>query len=40
MTAEAALTKLCYLLSRRMTRDQIKVAMQRDLRGELTEPGA
>ena len=38
MTAEAALTKLCYLLSGRRSPAQIKVAMQRDLRGELTAP--
>jgi L-asparaginase len=36
MTAEAALTKLYYLFSRRYSPDRVKREMQRDLRGEMT----
>ncbi len=36
MTAEAALTKLSFLLSRGLSADQIRDQMQQDLRGELT----
>ncbi|MCP5094682.1 MAG: asparaginase [Chloroflexi bacterium] len=36
MTAEAALTKLAYLLSQSLLQDEIKRQMQLDLRGELT----
>ncbi len=40
LTTEAAVTKLFYLLSRRppLTPERIRQEMQRDLRGELTEP--
>ena len=38
MTAEAALTKLAYLLSQSLSVDEIKRQMQIDLRGELTLP--
>jgi L-asparaginase len=37
MTAEAAVTKLAYLLSQDLTVDQVKRWMQEDLRGELTK---
>lgn len=40
MTAEAALTKLQWLLSQELTPDEVRAAMQRSLRGELTEPDA
>lgn len=36
MTAEAALTKLSYLLSKGLSTEEVKVQMQLDLRGELT----
>lgn len=36
MTAEAALTKLSYLLCRELTKEQIKEQMSKNLRGELT----
>ena len=36
MTAEAALAKLYYLLGLGLTCEEVKVQMQRDLRGELT----
>ncbi len=36
MTAEAALTKLAYLLSQDLPLDEVKRLMQEDLRGELT----
>jgi len=36
MTAEAALAKLYYLFSRRLTPARVKSEMQKDLRGELT----
>ena len=39
MTVEAALTKLYYLLSCGMPAVEVRQAMQRDLRGELTLPG-
>lgn len=38
MTAEAALTKLAYLLSQDLAVDVVKRLMQTDLRGELTRP--
>jgi L-asparaginase len=38
MTAEAALTKLAYLLSRDLPLDEVKRLMETDLRGELTRP--
>ena len=38
MTAEAALTKLQWLLSQGLSRDAVRTAMQLSLRGELTEP--
>ncbi len=37
MTKEAALTKLHYLLNRGLSPTEVRAAMQRDLRGELTE---
>jgi L-asparaginase len=37
MTVEAALTKLYYLLSCGLAVDEVRAAMQRNLRGELTE---
>lgn len=37
MTTEAALTKLYYLFSRGLPKEQVKELMGRDLRGELTE---
>ena len=37
MTAEAALTKLAYLLSKGLPRPEIRRLMQTDIRGELTE---
>lgn len=37
MTTEAAVAKLYYLFSRGCTREEIKLYMERDLRGELTE---
>mgnify|MGYP002543787468 CR=1 FL=1 len=36
MTTEAAVTKLYYLFSRHLTKEEIKEQMSRDLRGELT----
>lgn len=39
MTTEAALTKLYYLFSLGLEKEKIKEMMQRDLRGERTEPG-
>jgi len=39
MTAEAALTKIFFLLSAQLDRDQIRQQMVRNLRGELTVPG-
>jgi L-asparaginase len=36
MTAEAALAKLYYLLSRKLSPEEVKREMQRDLRGEMT----
>jgi L-asparaginase len=38
MTVEAALTKLYYLLSCQMPVEEVRSAMQRNLRGELTAP--
>jgi L-asparaginase len=38
MTTEAALTKLMYLLGKRMTMARVKEQMQKNLRGELTVP--
>jgi L-asparaginase len=38
MTAEAALTKLAFLLSQDLPVDEIKKLMREDLRGELTRP--
>ena len=38
MTAEAALTKLAYLLSKSLPLDEVKWQMQRNLRGELSRP--
>lgn len=40
MTIEAALGKLLYLFGRELATDDVKRAMQRDLRGELTAPAA
>lgn len=40
MTVEAALSKLLYLFGRRISTDQVKREMQRNLRGELTAPPA
>lgn len=40
MTAEAALTKLSYLLSRDMSTDDIREMMQHNIRGELTTLGS
>jgi L-asparaginase len=40
MTAEAALAKLYYLFSRRLSPSRVKAEMQRDLRGELTARSA
>ncbi|WP_076536457.1 asparaginase [Shewanella sp. UCD-KL21] len=37
MTIEAALAKLHYLLSKNLTSNEVKIAMQQDLLGELTE---
>ncbi|WP_144207455.1 asparaginase [Shewanella donghaensis] len=37
MTIEAALAKLHYLLSKNLTPNEVKIAMQRNLLGELTE---
>jgi len=37
MTCEAAVAKLSYLLGRNLTKEQIKEAMEHNLRGELTE---
>lgn len=39
MTAEAALAKLFYLLSRHQDAETVREELQRDLRGELTRPG-
>ena len=39
LTTEAAVAKLYYLFSRGLSRDQIKAAMELDLRGELTVHG-
>lgn len=39
MTAEAALTKLAYLLSIESDIEVVKTKMQQNLRGELTQPG-
>ena len=39
LTTEAAVAKLYYLFSRSLSRDQIKAAMELDLRGELTVHG-
>lgn len=36
MTTEAALTKLCYILSKDLTVDKKRELMQESLRGELT----
>ena len=36
LTTEAAVTKLYYLFSRDLSKDEIKAAMEQDLRGELT----
>lgn len=36
MTIEAALTKLSYLLAGTLSKEQIKVEMSRNMRGELT----
>lgn len=38
MTAEAAATKLYYLLSKRYSVQEIKILMQQNLRGELSKP--
>jgi lysophospholipase len=38
MTTECALTKLCYLLSKYPSRDQVRSLMRKNLRGELTIP--
>ena len=40
MTAEAALTKLAYLLSKYEEPETIKRELMRDLRGEITLPGS
>ena len=37
MTSEAAITKLMYLFGRNLTAEQVKVAMEEPLRGELTK---
>jgi L-asparaginase len=37
MTCEAAVAKLSYLLGRELSHEQVKVAMEQNLRGELTE---
>lgn len=37
MTTEAAVAKLYYLFSLGLPRDEIKVKMEQDLRGELTK---
>lgn len=37
MTTEATLAKLHYLLSKPLTPDEVRTAMQQDLVGELTE---
>jgi hypothetical protein len=36
MTTEAVITKLTYLLSKDLPKDEIRSLMQTDLRGELT----
>jgi L-asparaginase len=38
MTAEAALTKLYYLFGKGLSPEEVRQEVQRDLRGELTEP--
>ncbi|MCB1057595.1 MAG: asparaginase, partial [Acidobacteria bacterium] len=38
MTAEAALTKLYYLFGKGLSQNEVKIEMQRNLRGELTPP--
>lgn len=40
MTAEAALTKLYYLFGKGLSPAEVKIEMQRNLRGELTPPSA
>lgn len=37
MTTEAALSKISYLLSKKLTRAEIKKQIETNLRGELTE---
>lgn len=40
MTSEAALTKMFYLFSERNSPEEVKIAMQQNLRGELTLPAS